>query len=233
MYGRDAERQLGLLLVIITQQAVEFHEYIRVFQLSGNELSVVETLAEVQHQFYISHDNGVLEFVGPFLKFVPDLPHQQDEYIVFFVGHVQGFIDTVIEKGVILYGLFQMGRVQQVGMKKQRPSRQHHLFAVILLPSYLAGSHADDGSFLVVVFAASVCQIYFRFIVKEDSVHAVIVQAVTDGGHFRVIDDTDQRMAVGVPDIAAVIAYISYLHNLSHSICKIGIHGQKYTISIK
>ena len=39
---------------------------------------------------------------------------------------------------------------------------------------------------MTVPFFSRICrirmQIYFRFIVKEDSVHAVIVQAVTDPG---------------------------------------------------
>ena len=137
---------------------------------------------------------------------------------MFFVGHVQGFIDTVIEKGIILYRLFQRGAVQQVGMEQQRPARQHHPFAVVLFSADLSGGDANDRSFLVVVLPTTVCQVYLRFVMKEYAIDAVIVQAMTYRGHFRVVNDTDQRMPVGMPHPPAIIAHVSDLQNFVHSI---------------
>lgn len=91
---------------------------------------------------------------------------------MFFVGHVQGFIDTVIEKGIILYRLFQRGAVQQVWMEQQCPARQHHSFTVVLFSADLSGGDADDRSLLVVVLPATVCQVYFRFVMKENAIDA-------------------------------------------------------------
>lgn len=77
-------------------------------------------------------------------------------------------------------------------MKKQCPASQCHPFAIIFFSSYLTGSYANNGSFLVVVLTASVRQVYIRLVVKEDSINTVIVQTVANRRYFLVIDDTDQ-----------------------------------------
>ena len=47
LYGGQTEGQLELVLEIVAEQAVEADEDIGVLYLSGDELAVVETLAEV------------------------------------------------------------------------------------------------------------------------------------------------------------------------------------------
>ena len=103
-------------------------------------------------------------------------------------------------------------------MEQQRPARQHHPFAVVLFSADLSGGDANDRSFLVVVLPTTVCQVYFRFVMKEYAIDAVIVQAMTYRGHFRVVNDTDQRMPVGMPHPPAIIAHVSDLQNFVHSI---------------
>ena len=49
---------------------------------------------------------------------------------------------------------------------------------------------------------------------------------MTNGRHFRIIDDTDQRMVIGVSEIAAVIAYVSYFHNPTHGIMRYLIYAK-------
>ena len=41
---------------------------------------------------------------------------------------------------------------------------------------------------------------------------------MTYRGHFRVVNDTDQRMPVGMPHPPAIIAHVSDLQNFVHSI---------------
>ena len=53
------------------QQTVEFHQHIRIIEFPGDELAVIETLAEVQDQLDIAHNDGVLKFIVPFLEFIP------------------------------------------------------------------------------------------------------------------------------------------------------------------
>lgn len=64
LYGRYAKRQLQLFLIIIPKQVLEFCEYVRVLQLSGNELTVVKTPAEIENQSDILHKNGILELIA-------------------------------------------------------------------------------------------------------------------------------------------------------------------------
>ena len=45
LHGRYAESYLQLFLIIIPKQVLEFREYVRVLQLSGNELTIVKTPA--------------------------------------------------------------------------------------------------------------------------------------------------------------------------------------------
>lgn len=59
--------KLDFLLVVIAQELVELHEHVRVDQLAGDELAVVETLAEVQHQFDVTHEDGILKRIVLFL----------------------------------------------------------------------------------------------------------------------------------------------------------------------
>lgn len=172
LHRRQAECQLHVPVKVIMQQTVEFHQHIRIVEFPGDELAVIETLAEVQNQLNIAHNDGILKFIVPFLEFIPYLAHQRCQDTVFFIGHVQGFIDTVIEKGIILYRLFQRGGVQQVWMEQQCPARQHHSFTVVLFSADLSGGDADDRSLLVVVLPATVCQVYFRFVMKENAIDA-------------------------------------------------------------
>ena len=132
------------------------------------------------------------------------------------VGHVQGFVDAVIEEGVFLDTFFQWEAVQQVGVEQECPARQHHPFAVVLLAAYLPGSHADDRTLLVIIFATTVCQVYLRLVVEEDAVHAVIVQAVTHGRHLGIVDDADQRVLLFASDVAAVVVDVPYFQYLAH-----------------
>lgn len=59
--------KLDFLFVVIAQELVELHEHVRVDQLAGDELAVVETLAKVQHQFDVTHEDGILKRIVLFL----------------------------------------------------------------------------------------------------------------------------------------------------------------------
>ena len=60
LHSGQAEGQLELVLEIVTEQAVEADEDVGVLYLPGDELAVVETLAEVERQFDVAHKDGVL-----------------------------------------------------------------------------------------------------------------------------------------------------------------------------
>lgn len=152
-----------------------------VIDLSGQELPVVESLAEVERQFDIAHKNAVLKFVGLLAELVAHLPHQGDQRVVLFGSHVQGFVDAVVEERILLDAPFERGPVQQVGMKQKRPAGDCHPFAVVLLASHLSGSHAQEGALVVIVFATTVVELHIGIVAQENTVHAVIVQAVADG----------------------------------------------------
>ena len=129
--------------------------------------------------------------------------------------------------------LLQCRALQQIGMEEQGPSRQLDQLAVVFLSSYLSGSHTNDGSFLVVVFSATVGQVDVRLVVKEDAIHAIVVQAMAHGRHFCIVDDADQRMRVRVSHPLAIVAYIPYFQNLAHnhSFVFVGMSLHKNTLS--
>ena len=94
-----------------------------------------------------------------------------------------------------------------------------NLLAVVLLAAYLPGSHADDRTLLVIILAAAVCQVNLRLVVEEDAVNAVIVEAVANGRHLGIVDDTDQGVLLGAPDIAGIVIDIPYFQYCAHAVC--------------
>ena len=216
LHGGQAEGQLEFVLEIVAEQAVEADEDVGVLYLPGDELAVVETLAEVERQFDVAHEDGVLKFVRLSREFLTHLAHQGGKDVVLLIGHVQGFVDAVIEEGIFLDAPFQREAVQQVGVEQECPARQHHLLAVVLLAAYLPGSHTDDRTLLVIILATAVCQVYLRLIVEEDAVHAVIVEAVAHWRHFGIVDDADQRVLLFASEVAAVVVDVSYFQYLAH-----------------
>ena len=76
LHRRQAMCLLHVPVKVIVQQTVEFHQHIRIIEFPGDELAVIETLAEVQDQLDIAHNDGVLKFIVPFLEFIPYLAHQ-------------------------------------------------------------------------------------------------------------------------------------------------------------
>ena len=129
--------------------------------------------------------------------------------------------------------LLQCRALQQIGVEEQGPSRQVDQLTVVLLSPYLSGSHANDGSFLVVVFAATVGQVDVRLVVKEDAIHTIVVQAMAYGRHFCIVNDADQRMCVRVSHPLAIVSYIPYFQNLAHnhSFVFVGMSLHKNTLS--
>ena len=216
LHGGQAEGQLEFVLEIVAEQAVEADEDVGVLNLAGDELAVVESLAEIECQFYVAHEDGVLKLVRILAQFLTNLTHQGGKDVMLFVGHVQGFVDAVIEEGIFLDAPFQRETVQQVGVEQERPARQHHLLAVVLLAANLPGSYADDRPFLVIILAAAVCQVYLRLVMEEDAVHAIIVQAVAYGRHLCIVDDADQRVLLLAAEVAGVVIDIPYFQYLAH-----------------
>ena len=102
LHGGQAEGQLELVLEILTEQAVEADKNVGVLYLSGDELAVVETLAEVECQFYVAHEDGGLKLVRFLSQFLANLTHQGRQNVVLLIGHVQGFVDTVIKERILL-----------------------------------------------------------------------------------------------------------------------------------
>ncbi len=191
LHGGQAEGQLELVLEIVAEQAVEADEDVGVLYLSGDELAVVETLAEVERQFDITHEDGSLKLVRILAQFLPHLAHQRNEDVMFFVGHVQGFIHAVVEKRILLDVPFERETMQQVGMEQKRPTGNRHPLAIILFAANLSGSHAEQRTFVIIVFAATIVQIHIGIVPQEQPIHAVIVQAVAYGRHLGIVDDTD------------------------------------------
>ena len=58
----------------------------------------------------------------------------------------------------------------------------------------LSGSHTDDRAARIVVFSATVGQFHRQMLVHEHTIHTIIVQAMTNWRHFRIVDDADQLM---------------------------------------
>ena len=181
LYGRQTEGKLQPVLEIIPKQTLETDENVGVLYLAGQELAVVEPLAEIKHQFDVAYENGMLEFVRSLAKLVPYLTHERDQYVMFFIRHVQRFIDMVVEEGIFLDALFERETVQQVRMEKQSPSRNGHPFAVVFLASHLSGCHAQQCALVVVIFAAAVIQVHIGIVSEKKRVHTVVVQTVTYG----------------------------------------------------
>ncbi len=216
LHGGQTEGQLEFVLEIVAEQAVEADENVGVFYLAGDELAVVESLAEVERQFDVAHEDGVLKLVRTLAKFLTHLAHQRNEDVVFFVGHVQGFIHAVVEKRILLDTPFERETMQQVGMEQERPTGNRHPLAVVLLAANLSGSHAEQRTFVVIVFAATIVQIHLGIVPQEQPVHAVIVQAVAYGRHLGIVDDADQRVLVGASEVVAIIIDIPNFQYLAH-----------------
>ena len=75
LHGGQAEGQLELVLEIVAEQAVEVDKDVGVLNLSGDELAVVETLAEVERQFDVAHEDGVLKLIRLSHEFFTHLAH--------------------------------------------------------------------------------------------------------------------------------------------------------------
>ena len=216
LHGGQAEGQLEFVLEIVAEQAVEADKDIGVLNLAGDELAVVESLAEVERQFNVAHEDGVLKLVRILAQFLTHLAHQRNEDVVFFVGHVQGFIYAVVEKRILLDTPFELETVQQVGMEQERPPGNCHPLAIILLAANLSGSHTEQRTFVVIIFAAAIVQIHLGIVPQEQPIHTVIVQAVTYGRHLGIVDDADQRVLVGASEVAAIIIDIPNFQYLAH-----------------
>ena len=216
LHGGQAERQLELVLEIVAQQAVETDEDVGVLNLSGDELAVVEPLAEVERQLDVADEDGLLQLVGLPRELLPYLAHQRDKEVVLLVGHVQGLVDAVVEEGILPDAPFEREAVQQVGMEQERPARNRHPLAVVLLAAHLPGSHAEQRPLVVIVLAAAIIEVHAGIVPEEQPVHAVIVQAVAYGRHLGIVDDADQRVLLRASDVAAVIIHVPYLQYLAH-----------------
>ena len=216
LHGRQTEGELQFVLEIVTKQTVETDENVGILHLAGQELPVVEPLAEVKHQFDVAHENGILELVRFLTQLVLYLAHERHKYVMLLIGHVQGLIDSIFKKGVILHVSFEREAMQQVRMEKQRPARNRHPFAVVFLASHLSGGHTQQRAFVVVIFAAAIIQIHIGIVPEKKRVHAVVVQTMTYGGHFGIVHHSDQRMPHGATEITSVVIYISYFQYLAH-----------------
>ena len=135
---------------------------------------------------------------------------------MFFVDHVQGFIHAVVEKRILLDTLFERETMQQVGMEQERPTGNRHPLAIILFTANLSGSHAEQRTFVIIVFAATIVQIHIGIVPKEQPIHTVIVQAVAYGRNLVIVNDADQRVLVGASEVAAVIIDIPNFQYLAH-----------------
>ena len=99
LHGRQTEGELLFVLEIVTKQTVETDENVGILHLAGQELPVVEPLAEVKHQFDVAHENGILELVRFLTQLVLYLAHERHKYVMLLIGHVQGLIDLIFKKG--------------------------------------------------------------------------------------------------------------------------------------
>ena len=118
LHGGQAECQLEPVLEIVAEQAVEADEDVGVLNLAGDKLAVVETLAEVECQFDIAHEDGVLKFVRLFREFLTHLTHQGGQDVVLLIGHVEGFVDAVVKEGILLDTFLQWETMEQIRMEK-------------------------------------------------------------------------------------------------------------------
>lgn len=126
-------RELEPILEVAAEQAVETDQDVGVLDFTGNELTVVETLAEIEGQLDISYYDGLLESVRPLVQFLADLPHQRYHDVVLLIAHVQGLVHPVVEKRVAPDVPFERKAVEQVGMEQERPAGNGHPFSVVLL----------------------------------------------------------------------------------------------------
>lgn len=86
-------------------------------------------------------------------------------------------------------------------MEQECPTVEFDQFAVILLSAYLSGGYAYQGSFLIAVAAASVCESVGYVAVHEQPVHSVAVESVGHRRDLGVVDNADKRMAARRSDI--------------------------------
>lgn len=63
---------------------------------------------------------------------------------------------------------------------------------------------------------------------EKDSVDAVIIQTMPYGRNFCIFDDADQRVLGGMSQVATVVAYAFYFHNLAHSQASAGLCTFKF-----
>ena len=144
LHGRQAVGELEPILEVAAEQAVETDQDVGVLDFTGNELMVVETLAEIEGQLDISYDDGLLESVRPLVQFFADLPHQRYHDVVLLIGHVQGLVHPVVEKLVAPDVPFERKAVEQVGMEQERPAGNGHPLSVVFLATTGAGVFPSD-----------------------------------------------------------------------------------------
>lgn len=206
--------------VVVFQQLLESREDIVVGYAAGEKLPVVESLAVLKQQPYVAGNDGILRLVfRVVLYFVAQAAHQGLYHLLLFGRHVERLVDAIVEEGVMFDSLFELGAMEQVGVKQKHPSREVHQLVVVLLAAYLARSHAYQRALLIVVVATAVFQAYHLVVgAHKNAVDVVVVETMPYGRHFVVINHTDERMAVGVSDPCAVVRRIVDFQNLCHSV---------------
>ena len=215
-HGGQAMNLIGSLVVITGEQVLEAREQVTAGLRRHGQLLRVKARDVFQNELDISHHDVACALIGPG-EFLADVLHQPHDDVPLLLGHEQGLVCVIGEKGVGMHALFEVAALQEFGVEEQRPALRADFLAGIGLATYLAGGHTHQGMPVKVVLCEPVGQVLKRLIANENGIHVVIVERMPAMLQLVVMDDRDKRMQLRSPDVAGIVIDAMNLQDFLHT----------------
>ncbi len=130
-------------------------------------------------------------------QLLPHLYKQLRDGEPFVWLHLQRACEEIGEELVAVYLAFQFGAVQQFGRPKQHPSAQRDTLAVVLQAAYLSRLYGNNRAVAHLQRLHAVGEDVRKLPLNEQSIHPIIVHAMTERRQFVIVYDAQQRVQHG------------------------------------
>ena len=156
------------------------------------KLALIDTITVFQYQVqiakqHISQRRGVLVC----LQLLSHLGHQLRDTEPFVGFHAQRTIKEIREELIAVYLAFQFSAVQQFRRPQQYPTTQRDTLAIVFQSAYLSWFYSYDGGIAYLQRLHTVRERIGKLPLDEQPIHAIVVQAMTEGRQLVVMDDAN------------------------------------------
>ena len=125
------------------------------------------------------------------LQLLSHLSHQLRDAEPFVGLHAQRTIKEIREELIAVYLAFQLGAVQQFGRPQQYPTTQRDALAIVFQSAYLSRFYSYDGGIAYLQRLHAVRERIGKLPLDEQTIHAIVVQAMTKGCQLIIMDDAN------------------------------------------